>query len=84
MEYEQNGQAAIAGDRLVSPRELAVFLSVSLAHVYGLTERGQIPSVKVGKVLRYSIPDVLVGLGKVKHTEPEDPAWTNPVKESNV
>ena len=51
----------LAVNSLLTPREIAAFLKVPVSWVYERTRRPgieQLPHVKLGKYLRFSIPEV--------------------------
>jgi excisionase family DNA binding protein len=49
----------IPRDRLlVTPREAARMLSLSRSMIYGILERGELPSLKVGRARRIRITDL--------------------------
>ena len=47
--------AAVIEPALLRPRDAAKFLGVSDRHLWGLTAAGLIPSVKLGRSVRYSV-----------------------------
>jgi excisionase family DNA binding protein len=46
------------GDRLLKPADVAEILQVSKAHTYVLMKRGEIPSVRIGKIVRVRLEDL--------------------------
>jgi excisionase family DNA binding protein len=38
--------------------ETAEFLSVSLRHLWAITDRGDLPCIKLGRTVRYAIEDI--------------------------
>lgn len=46
-------------DRFVDVEELAEFLHVPKSWIYEKTSRGKIPHTKVGRYVRFWLPDVL-------------------------
>lgn len=51
---------------LLTPKELAFYLSVHLSWVYGQSKKNGFPMVRCGKYLRYDLASVLAYLGKEK------------------
>lgn len=49
----------ISPDRFVDVKELAAFLTVPRSWVYSKTASGQIPHTKVGRYIRFWLPDVM-------------------------
>ena len=45
--------------KLLRPKELAAMLGISIASVYGLSERNLIPHLKISKCLRFDGDSVL-------------------------
>ena len=43
---------------LLTPREAAEALSICERTLYGLSKRGQIPAVRIGRAVRYSVRDL--------------------------
>jgi len=50
-------------ERFVSVDELAEFLAVPCSWVYAQTASGTIPCIRVGRYVRFWMPDVLAWLG---------------------
>lgn len=46
------------GERLLKPSDVAEILQVSKAHAYVLMKRGEIPSVRIGKIVRVRLEDL--------------------------
>jgi excisionase family DNA binding protein len=46
------------GDRLLKPADVAEILQVSKAHTYVLMKRGEIPLVRIGKIVRVRLEDL--------------------------
>jgi excisionase family DNA binding protein len=46
------------GERLLKPAEVAEILQVSKAYAYVLMNRGEIPSVRIGKIVRVRLEDL--------------------------
>ena len=46
------------GERLLKPAEVAEILQVSKAHAYVLMNRGEIPLVRIGKIVRVRLEDL--------------------------
>ena len=46
------------GDRLLKPADVAEILQVSKAHAYVLMKRGEIPTVRIGKIVRVRLEDL--------------------------
>lgn len=46
------------GERLLKPSDAAEILQVSKAHAYVLMKRGEIPSVRIGKIVRVRLEDL--------------------------
>jgi excisionase family DNA binding protein len=44
--------------RLLKPAEVADFLKISRAQIYTMLKRGQIPSVRIGNVVRVKLTDL--------------------------
>lgn len=43
---------------LLSPREAAKALSICERTLYGMTKRGEIPVIRIGRAVRYSLEDL--------------------------
>ncbi len=43
---------------LIKPREAAQFLAISERSLWGLTKRAEVPSVKIGRCVRYRRSDL--------------------------
>lgn len=54
--------AAVAVSPLMNSRELAALLKVGDTTVEGMAARGEIPSVRIGKALRFEVDAVLAAL----------------------
>ncbi len=50
------------GKLLVDAKALAQLLSLPVSWVYAKAEKGEIPSVKIGKYRRFNLADVLTAL----------------------
>ena len=61
-------------EKLLSPREAAELLGVSLATLYTWAYRRQIPVQKVGRLLKFS-PSSLQKWLKVQAREPLEEGW---------
>jgi excisionase family DNA binding protein len=46
------------GERLLKPTEVAEILQVSKAHAYVLMKRGEIPTIRIGKIVRVKLEDL--------------------------
>ena len=46
------------GERLLKPAEVAEILQVSKAYAYVLMNRGEIPLVRIGKIVRVRLEDL--------------------------
>jgi excisionase family DNA binding protein len=46
------------GERLLKPADVAEILQVSKAHAYILIKRDEIPSVRIGKIVRVRLEDL--------------------------
>jgi excisionase family DNA binding protein len=44
--------------RLLKGEEVAEYLQISKAHAYVLMKRGEIPSVRIGKIVRVRLEDL--------------------------
>ena len=51
---------------LLTPREAANALSVCERTLYGLTQRGELPAVRIGRSVRYSVEDLRAWIEKAK------------------
>jgi excisionase family DNA binding protein len=60
------------GERLLKPADVAEILQVSKAHAYVLMKRGEIPSVRIGKIVRVRLEDLELYINK-KTTQYENP-----------
>ncbi len=60
------------GERLLKPAEVAEILQVSKAYAYVLMNRGEIPTVRIGKIVRVRLED-LEGYIKEKAAQNEAP-----------
>ena len=47
------------GNKILTIQELSEYLKVPLSTLYGLTQKGKIPAIKVGKHWRYLEKDIL-------------------------
>jgi excisionase family DNA binding protein len=61
----------IAGRRLITVQEAALYLSVSVSTLYGWVYQRRIPFVKVGRALRFDLVD-LENLVHVNRIRPAD------------
>jgi excisionase family DNA binding protein len=59
-----NRNVGIAEPLLLSPRQAARALSVCEKTVYNLTKRGELPVVRVGRAVRYSLEDLRAWITK--------------------
>jgi len=48
--------------QLLTAPELAPVLRVSVSHVYEMAAKGTIPAYKIGRSIRFSLPEVLEAL----------------------
>ncbi len=55
---------------LVDATTIAELLSVPIPYVYDLVRRGEIPVIRVGKYLRFSVPAVFQELDKNTRADP--------------
>lgn len=59
-EFNLNSEARTNGVHveplLLRPKEAAAFLAISMRKLWELTNRGEVPSLRVGRSLRYSRP----------------------------
>jgi excisionase family DNA binding protein len=60
------------GERLLKPADVAEILQVSKAHAYILMKRGEIPSVRIGKIVRVRLEDLERYINE-KATQNENP-----------
>ena len=60
------------GERLLKPADVAEILQVSKAHAYILLKRGEIPSVRIGKIVRVRLEDLERYINE-KATQNENP-----------
>ncbi|MBE3066321.1 MAG: helix-turn-helix domain-containing protein [Chloroflexi bacterium] len=60
------------GERLLKPSDAAEILQVSKAHAYVLMKRGEIPSVRIGKIVRVRLEDLERYINE-KATQNENP-----------
>jgi excisionase family DNA binding protein len=60
------------GERLLKPADVAEILQVSKAHAYVLMKRGEIPSVRIGKIVRVRLEDLERYINE-KATQNENP-----------
>jgi len=51
-------------DSLLDPKGLAAMLGIPVSQVYRLTQKGELPHLRVGKYLRFSINEVVNELHK--------------------
>ena len=49
-------------DRFISPKELAYLWSVPISWVYSHTADGSLPHRKVGRYVRFWVPDIMTWL----------------------
>lgn len=45
-------------DRLLRPREAAEWLKISERSLWSLTQRGDLPAVRIGRSVRYDLADL--------------------------
>jgi excisionase family DNA binding protein len=57
---------------LVSPREAARLLSVCERTIYTLTKAGEIPAVRIGRAVRYSMDDLKEWIRRASEKKCED------------
>ncbi len=43
---------------LLTPRQAAKTLSICERTLYGLTKRGEVPAIRIGRAVRYSVDDL--------------------------
>ena len=55
--------------RMLTPKEVAEWLQISVTLAYRMMKRGDIPSVPVKSLLRVSEEDLLIWMEKQKHTK---------------
>ena len=53
------GADPLPGDRLVDVREMARILNVPVSWLYDRTRKGAIPSIRIGKYVRFNSEEVL-------------------------
>ena len=61
-----NGNQSAIERILLSPREAAAALSICERTLYGLTKRGELPVVRIGRAVRYSMDDIRAWIKKSK------------------
>jgi excisionase family DNA binding protein len=78
----------MAGDQLMSVRDLADYLQVDMSTVYLWSQRGQVPAMKVGRMWRYRRSEIDAWLNKHRSPSVKEMARTlgqgvasNPVSE---
>ena len=54
----------IIGPLLLTPKEAAKTLSICERTLYGLTKRGELPAVRIGRAVRYSVDDLKAWIKK--------------------
>ena len=54
------------GPLLVTPREAAQALSICERTLYALTQRGQLPTVRIGRAVRYDVRDLRAWIERAK------------------
>jgi excisionase family DNA binding protein len=60
------------GERLLKPADVAEILQVSKAHAYILMKRGEIPTLRIGKIVRVRLEDLERYINE-KATQNENP-----------
>jgi len=61
------------GNRLLKKKEIADALSMTTRSVENFMKRGQIPFIRIGSLVRFSLPDVLEAVknrGQCNHLTP--------------
>ena len=53
-----DGQTADSVDRLLTVQEAAKILTISPRHLWDLTDRGELPAIKIGRSVRYAQADI--------------------------
>jgi excisionase family DNA binding protein len=56
-------ELGISSNELLTPEELAERLKVPISWVYEASRQGRIPSVKIGRYVRFKLNDVLKSQG---------------------
>jgi excisionase family DNA binding protein len=51
--------AIVTTDRLLRPREAAQWLKISERSLWSLTQRGELPAVRIGRSVRYDLADLV-------------------------
>lgn len=51
---------------LLSPRQAAAALNICERTLYGLTQRGELPAVRIGRAVRYSVGDLKAWIERAK------------------
>ena len=54
---------------LLTPREAAKALSVCERTLFGLTKEGELPTVRIGRAVRYDLADLRAWIEKAKKSE---------------
>jgi len=57
---------------LLSPRQAAAALNVCERTLYGLTQRGELPAVHIGRAVRYSVDDLKSWIAKKSSQSSQD------------
>ena len=60
------GQAEIELPKLLKPKEAAAVLAISERTLWTLTDDGVIPSVRIGRSVRYDVADLRRWIGQQK------------------
>jgi excisionase family DNA binding protein len=54
-------------DSLLDPKGLAAMLRIPVSQVYRLTQKGELPHLRVGKYLRYDAREIIEQLHSKQH-----------------
>jgi excisionase family DNA binding protein len=72
------GNAPVAGEAfLMTPRQTAQRLAISERHLFALTHSGQLPCVRVGKCVRYSVETIRNWVRSLESAGQSPPAQTD-------
>lgn len=55
---------------LLRPRDAAVLLAISPRKLWSLTACGDVPSIHIGRAVRYDLNDLLAWIAKQKESKP--------------
>ncbi len=56
-------------DGLLDPKGLAAMLKIPVSQVYRLTQKGELPHIRVGKYLRYDPEEIIEQLHRGVHCD---------------